>query len=278
MKLLIKFARSVVTLIGKSFHDVASALQDFDHGDTIPIGIISSNPSESMDDYIYEEAYDEDDENDWGDQTDQKIYYYDHQSQIMSNQDAIKFSEDAELLNQINIGLEIIANDDHFNADLADAAFLYNEKDVAIKNAHSMDDYWIEGYAYEKERNLDSKRYEDILPRMTKPFTKKHQQMQAIGLLLNSIITGSSEFTKESETKIKSAIKETLEGFRNEKLPILSSIPIPEGRSKSSSSSATKVFSFSPSILDALESLRNKTALEEFQFKNVKKRYFQYRS
>ena len=265
LRLLIKFARSVVTLVGKSFNDVANALQHFNHEGSIPIGIISSDPSES-----FEEDTEEDEDTDWENQNGQKIHYYDHQSQIMSNEEAIRFTEDAELLNQINIGLEILANDDHFNADLADAAFIKNEKEVALKNAQSMDNYWVEDFSFSKQRQN-----EDIQPRTKKPFTKKHEQMEAIDLLFNRIITGSSEFTKRSKRKLKQLVQETFQSFHEEKNSVLSLIPVPEARWKLGSSNHVKMFSLSPSIIETLESLQTKIATEQFDFKHVKKRSFE---
>lgn len=53
------------------------------------------------------------------------IYYL-----LVSSEDAAQYAEDAEIVNQMNIALEIMANDDHFNADLADAAFMNNNREV----------------------------------------------------------------------------------------------------------------------------------------------------
>ena len=48
----------------------------------------------------------------------------------MSTEGAAQYAEDAELIKQMNIALEIMANDNHFNADLTDAAFLDNNREV----------------------------------------------------------------------------------------------------------------------------------------------------
>ena len=121
----------------------------------------------------------------------------------MSNEDAISYLEEAELVNQMNIGLEILANDDHFNADLADAEFLNNNREVEIKNSQSKP--YVDGGIYTYYTTQGPIFHEDmkhISASGRNLLENEHSSRTAIGLLIERIIIGSSKFSKQSKRKI----------------------------------------------------------------------------
>ena len=282
LMLLGKLATRLVIVIGKSFEEVGNALEEFNHADMVPVGLINSNTN-----YIeHNDMEDEEDDNDsWMNpfstmeitqQNKPSPHYYYHNTQVMSNEDAISYLEEAELVNQMNIGLEILANDDHLNADLADAEFLNNNREVEIKNSQSKP--YVDGGIYTYYTTQGPIFHEDmkhISASGRNLVENEHSSRTAISLLIERIIIGSSKFSKQSKRKIKQIVRRTVGRLTDDQSSLLRSIPTPESRrNKVGLQSSVKMFKLAPQAIDVLKSLQDVFASENIEPVNLKKRSF----
>ena len=280
--LLGKLATRLVIVIGKSFEEVGNALEEFNHADMVPVGLINSNTNYIENDDMEDE---EDDNDSWMNpfstmeitqQNKPSPHYYYHNTQVISNEDAISYLEEAELINQMNIGLEILANDDHFNADLAEAEFLNNNREVEIKNAQSKP--YVDGGQYTYYTTQGPIFHEDmkhILPTGRNLLENEHSSRTTISLLIERIIMGSSKFSKQSKRKIKHIVRRTVGRLTDDQYSLLRNIPTPESRrNKVGLQSSVKMFKLAPQAIDALRTLQDVFASENIEPIKVKKRSF----
>ena len=282
LMLLGKLAKRLVIVIGRSFAEVGNALEEFNHADVVPVGFINSNTNYIENDDMEDE---EDDNDGWmspfstmetTQQNKPSPHYYYHNTQVISNEDAVSYLEEAELINQMNIGLEILANDDHFNANLAEAEFLNNNREVEIKNAQSKP--YVDGGQYTYYTTQGPIFHEDmkhIPPTGRKLLENEHSSMTAISLLIERIIMGSSKFSKQSKAKIKQIVRRTVGRIPDDQYSLLRTIPTPESRqNKVGLQSSVKMFKLAPQAIDALKTLQNVFASEDIEPIKVKKRSF----